>query len=162
MLFSLTTIPMTRRRMKDMDALQRIMMRRIVGWRRVAGETWQDPMSRMKQRLLFAANIYPCRKWSESWAQAQWRYAIHIYEGHPALWAKRLCKYNAQAVHDPNRIIQAKRSRGHPRLRWDGHIQSFCKQQWPERRGDNWSDTLGVSIFAQATCMTCIGVSTYM
>ena len=41
MLFGLITFPMTRTMLKSMDALQRKMMRRIIGWRRLDTESWE-------------------------------------------------------------------------------------------------------------------------
>ena len=46
-LFGLTTLPITRSRLRDLDILQRKMMRRIVGWRRIDGEDWEDTTRRM-------------------------------------------------------------------------------------------------------------------
>ena len=51
LLFGTAVLPMTRTQLQDLDRLQRKMLRRIVGWRRIEGEDCRDTMVRMNQRL---------------------------------------------------------------------------------------------------------------
>ena len=148
MLFSLTTLPMTQLRLWKMDTLQRKMIRRIVGWRRVVDETWQQTMSRMKQRVSRAAEMYSCTKWSHAWAQAQWRYAMHICRSHAETWMRQLCKHNVSGTRDPESMSVPHRSRGRPRYRWDHYLQSFCDEQWPTLHKRHWHDVLAVCNFS--------------
>ena len=50
-LFSLSVLPISKLRIKDMDQLQRQMVRRIIGWRRLPEESWKETMSRMNIRM---------------------------------------------------------------------------------------------------------------
>ena len=60
-LFGMAVFPTTRGQIEDMDRLQRQMLRRIIGWRRVDGEDWKDTMKRMKLRLERGQDLYYCQ-----------------------------------------------------------------------------------------------------
>ena len=45
-LFALVCFPLIRGQVEDLDILQRKMIRRIVGWRRIDGEPWDETMRR--------------------------------------------------------------------------------------------------------------------
>jgi hypothetical protein len=64
-LYSLATTPLTANDLGKLDALQRKMMRRIVGWVRCEDESWQTTGHRMKHRLEAALKQQPVRIWSE-------------------------------------------------------------------------------------------------
>ena len=63
-LFALCSFPLRKRELDSLDILQRKMMRRIVGWRRIEGEDWQITMTRMKFRLDRGQNLHRCEEWS--------------------------------------------------------------------------------------------------
>ena len=48
----------------EMDVLQRKMMRRIMGWRRIESEAWEATISRMKHRLENCQSLCYCQPWS--------------------------------------------------------------------------------------------------
>ena len=43
---------------------------------------------------------------------------------------------NFHPIYDPAWSV------GHPRLRWDDHIHSFCLKVWPQYRGCHWFNIL--------------------
>ena len=49
--FGIIIFPVSHSHLQKFDRLQREMLRRIIGWRKVKDESWQDTMSRMKKRL---------------------------------------------------------------------------------------------------------------
>ena len=51
MLFAIIVLPMTKGRLQELDKLQRKMLRRIVGWRRIINEDWTIIMKRMTDRF---------------------------------------------------------------------------------------------------------------
>ena len=63
-LYSLTTTPMTVTQLNRLDAMQRKMLRRIVGWIRIDDESWHDTGHRMKYRLARALEQHPVQNWS--------------------------------------------------------------------------------------------------
>ena len=63
-LYSLATTPSTQSQLGKLDALQRKMSRRIVGWVRFDEESWQTTGHRMKQRLEAALAQHPITDWS--------------------------------------------------------------------------------------------------
>ena len=135
MLYGLTTFPMSQNDLKAMDVLQRKMLRRIIGWRRIDTESWRDTMLKMNQRLLFGQSLHFCEPWSISFARAQWRYVHHIIDANPLLWARFMCRFNFNLVEDFSRWAIPHRNRGRPRMRWDDNIHSFCWTRWPHLRG---------------------------
>ena len=57
-LFALAAFPITRSRLEHLNILQRKMLRRIIGWRRIADEDWKITMERMNKRLEAAYQHY--------------------------------------------------------------------------------------------------------
>ena len=106
-----------------MDRLQRKMIRRIVGCRRIDGEEWKEIMKRMNLRLSRGLDLCYCQSWATSFARNRWRFVHHIIDGNLLMWSRVMCKYNFYAIYDP---ALPRRSVGHPRLRWDDHIHNFC------------------------------------
>ena len=141
-LFGTAVLPMTRTQLQDLDRLQRKMLRRIVGWRRIEGEDWRDTMVRMNQRLSRAEQLYFCQPWSISFARNQWKYIFHLIDAYPLLWARIMLKFNFNPVYDPEASAIPYRMPGRPRLRWDDHIHGFCWKTWPQYHGRHWFDIL--------------------
>eukprot|EP00959_Pyramimonas_sp_CCMP1952_P143736 3009205-Pyramimonas_sp.AAC.1 len=54
---------MTRARLNSRDALQRRILRNIVGWTRLAAERWEDTMRRMRLKLETAFAKFPMDAW---------------------------------------------------------------------------------------------------
>ena len=113
-LFGLGSLPLTKRQLEDIDALQRKMLRSIVGWYRVEGEAWSDIMRRMKSRVQSALPQWPVPPWSE------------VYRSTQHSFGSRIVKQNAwplfAASWDPTRhnnfATQPKRKPGRPPKRW--------------------------------------------
>ena len=57
-LFGLVVFPMTNKMLREMDILQRKMLRSIVGWRRISTESWEDTMLKMKRRIQRTRILY--------------------------------------------------------------------------------------------------------
>ena len=140
--FGLCTLPMTKHKLDQLDILQRKMLRRIIGWRRVEDEPWRDTMKRMNQRMEHAEQLYTCKVWSNVFAEAQWRYVSHIIHGPISMWSRILCKFNWSTKDDPHAMFAPYRYSGHPHLRWDDHIHAFCQQKWRSGKNVHWFDIL--------------------
>ena len=96
-LFAIAVLPMTKGRLQELDKLQRKMLRRIVGWRRIENEDWSITMKRMNDRLDQGQRLFYCEPWSIRFARNQWRYIQHLIKAYPLLWTRILYKYNAYA-----------------------------------------------------------------
>ena len=142
MIYDLSTFLMTLGKLKELDRLQRRILRRIIGWRRIDGEEWRTTMIRMNGRLSRANQIYARKSWSSSFARSQWRYVCHLLHGPISLWSRILCKYNWSAAYDPQSCVIPHRRLGHPRRKWDNHIHSFCLFLWPAQEYTHWFDIL--------------------
>ena len=77
-LFGLHVLPLTLSQIHALDAVQRRMLRSVVGWVRVANEDWHSTMSRMKHRLTAALHIHPVDTWSRQLAQRQYNFAFQM------------------------------------------------------------------------------------
>ena len=77
-LFGLATTALPKSEISKLDSLRRRMLRHIVGWVRVEGETWNVTMRRMNTRLLQAQQLLPMRLWSESLYLAKFRLAFRV------------------------------------------------------------------------------------
>ena len=64
-LYSLSTTPLTISQLERLDAVQRKMLRKIVGWIRHDEEEWKTTGHRMKERLESALRKQRVRPWSE-------------------------------------------------------------------------------------------------
>ena len=64
-LFALASFPLTRCQVALLDTLQRKMVRRIVGWRRIDGEPWDETMRKMRDRVEGARHLYDWKCWSQ-------------------------------------------------------------------------------------------------
>ena len=62
--YSLSTTPLTGVQLSMLDATQRKMIRRMVGWVRFDDESWEVTGQRMKARLESALHRFPVRPWS--------------------------------------------------------------------------------------------------
>ena len=123
-------------------AITRKMLRRIVGWRRVEGERWEDTMRRMNHRLAFDEQLYFCQPWSIMFARMQWRYCLRVVRASSLAWQYHLRRHNVIPKIDPASPHLPYRNRGRPLLRWDDHIRCFCTLTWPARYGRHWNDIM--------------------
>ena len=58
-LFGLPVFPLLRSQLRDLDIVQRKMLRRVIGWRTLPGESWRDTMKRMTDQRR-AETLYFC------------------------------------------------------------------------------------------------------
>ena len=78
MLFSLHTLALTKVQLKNVNVLQRKMLRSIVGWVRLNGDDWSETIRRMNHRLSVALAPFPIRPWTEQLAKRQFLLAAKI------------------------------------------------------------------------------------
>lgn len=125
-LFGLATLPLTATQQKRIWAIQRKMLRKLVGWRRIADEPWQDTMRRMKYRVEHAQRGYFVESWELRWKRNQWRYAVHLANLPGSSWAKLHVLYHPPSIDDLSMDSVPHRAPGRPALRWHDALRRFC------------------------------------
>ena len=131
MLFSLSVLPISKSKLKELDQLQRKMIRRIIGWRRISDENWKSTMSRMKIRMENARIQYDYEDWSVKYAKNIWNYAIHLSKMNNSHWGRLLTLDCQTQKFDPFSPYIPYRPPGRPRLRWDDHLRAFFDRIFP-------------------------------
>ena len=126
-LFSLSVLPVSKSKIKELDRLQRKMLRRIIGWRRTPNEDWHDTMKRMNDRLENAQSLYYCEDWSSKYAKNLWKYAYHVACLGSEQWARVLTLESRKIRQDTDAIFAPFRSPGRPKLRLDDEFASFFR-----------------------------------
>ena len=84
-LFRTQVMRMSKVQLQEMDRIQRKMMRRIVGWRRLDDEPWNETMQLMNLRLAHGNMLFCCQTWPMMLARNQWRYVLHIIDAYQFL-----------------------------------------------------------------------------
>ena len=135
-LFALVSFPLTRDQVEVLDALQRKMLRRIVGWRRVDGEPWDETMRRMRDRLERARRLHNWQRWSYRFFRGQWKFVVHFSKTTMSEW---MLLYNCSPCFDVRGDYVPHRDVGRPRTKWDEHLKQFFVHHFPNRRGEHWS-----------------------
>ena len=138
MLFALVSLPLTRSQIEELDILQRKMLRRIVGWRRIEGEPWEDTMKRMRDRVENARTLYNWTSWSHRFARDQWRFAMHLTATISPMMSTML-RYTSTERHDSEGLYIPRRFVGRPKMKWDYYLQSFFQHSFPDRSSEHWS-----------------------
>ena len=132
-LFGLAACSLTSQQVEKLDAVQRRMLRSLVGWTRVEGEDWAVTMRRMRDKVNKALAIYPVAPWSKQLAKQVYRYS-HKIASHPESWPHLVARWH------PHDVEAARRSRGRPRLRWDDLLDKFSMatfgRPWLEAAGE--------------------------
>ena len=137
-LFGLSSCAMTRARMCSLDALQRRMLRKIVGWTRLVDEPWEDTMRRMRLKVDSALTKYPMEDWSAQLLRRQFRLAYRV-GSMIGSWPARLSRW-----HPPTTFPGAGRGRGRPAVRWDDYLRRFSHASF----GTDWIEAALTKDFA--------------
>ena len=110
-LFGLSTLPLTSAQLKQLDALQRRMLRSIAGWVRNAEENWAETMRKTNRRLEAALRAYPLKPWTQQSATRQFKLAAKFAneeESWPAKAIRWKPQHDAEGInqHRPYRLLE--------------------------------------------------------
>jgi endonuclease/exonuclease/phosphatase family metal-dependent hydrolase len=116
-LYALQCSTLSRAQLQHLDAIQRRMLRNIVGWRRKVDEPWADTMRLMKRRLELALTMHPVERWSDSVLRLKHRLAVRVASGPANAWARQVAQWEPQQV--VNETTVPVRFPGRPKARWN-------------------------------------------
>ena len=77
-LFGLAQLPLSLQQLRQIDCVQRRMLRCIVGWVRIADEPWHVTMARMTVRVHRALNVFPVESWTSQLFRRQFKMCARI------------------------------------------------------------------------------------
>ena len=127
--YGLHTLPLTHFQLQQLDALQRRMLRSIVGWVRVGDEPWRMTMHRMKLRVNAVLALHILDPWTKRLTFRQHSFASHVVE--TCGWAMNVWEWHPEADWQYSFTVQPTRRPGRPLTRWDDRLRSFCKRHFP-------------------------------
>ena len=114
-LYALDTAPLTKSMLIKLDATQRCMLRRMVGWTCYSSETWQERGHRMKIRLQQALSKFPVEDWSKTWSNRVQSLKSCMHTA--PKWTQLSYAWDPRECATRNGHF-AYRSAGRPRVKW--------------------------------------------
>ena len=122
-LFGLGTLPLYVDALTKLEATQRKMLRRIVGWVRDSEEPWASTMSRMKQRMETASSIRPIHGWRDRILSARQKQCERIGNITAHDLPRLAAEWCPTATQDMSIQSTFSRPRGRPRRRWNDDVR---------------------------------------
>ena len=116
-LYSLGALILGKASLERMAIVQRKMLRLIVGWNRIEGESWKTFMQRMKVKVSNTLHSYFVESWEKVILERKWSWANRILGMSDSRWARRISYYNALQTMQDGQILSNKRKRGRPRIK---------------------------------------------
>ena len=116
-LYGLAILPLTKYDLNQIAVQQRKMLRSIVGWEFISGESYENTMSRMKRKMTYANTLYHVESWDTRILKMQMNYMLHLStldHFHPA---RILLDWNSMIVRDASQISNSYRSVGRPKIK---------------------------------------------
>ena len=136
MLYRLTIIPLTNAQCKHMDAIQRRMLRSVVGWIRLPDDEWADTMRRVNRRVERALKNFPVKQWTQQFADRQYNLATRFAREEDT-WTTQSIRWDPLQQQDPHYIQVPHRTRGRPRRKWDDFLQQYTNENFMD---EMWID----------------------
>ena len=136
LLFGVAALPLYENLVTKIDIVQRKMMRRIVGWTRVADESWEITMRRMGNKVAGALRQWPVKTWSNRIAHTRWDLARRLNSMPIHRWANLCIRWQPTVINDSFLPTKPVRDRGRPHLRWDNTLRKYRAANF----GNDWYD----------------------
>ena len=121
LLYGLETAPLTQSLLNRIDVVQRVMLRRMIGWVCYNGDdSWEERGRRMAEKLRSCLLLYPVKTWSIIMNERKVKVVESIHE--LPFWSKASINWNPYDCVRYNLDV-AYRVRGRPCRRWCGNIR---------------------------------------
>ena len=121
-LFGLGTLPLYEDALLKLEASQRKMLRRIVGWSRSPDEPWASTMRRMNEKLDDASRIWPIQGWRERILDARRKQCERIQQMPVHNLTRVAAEWDPLLMQDPSSSHVFSRPVGRPRRRWNDNV----------------------------------------
>ena len=121
-IYGLSTAPLSAADVEHLAAVQRKMLRLMVGFVKDEGDTWEDMYRRLMTRLEIAFARRPIRLWDGECRSRKLALQTRLGNQVAGLFLQYLHAWNPNSVVDPKLSIQLKRPRGRPRASWQRGI----------------------------------------
>jgi len=121
--YGLTTAPLTKADLEELDVVQRKMLRRIVGYVVRNGDEWDDFHRRMRCKMDGALSRHPISAWSCVLTARKQKLADKLAAGSCPALVQRVFQWDPHCSADPKLTQVPSRTRGRPRCTWASAIE---------------------------------------
>ena len=135
-LFGLVVLPLQVSCIGKSNVAQTKMIRKMVGWIRIADEPWENTMRRMGTRVTNAVKQSKMKEWSTRLAETQWKFVARLKTLPITSWQNRAAFWQPDHIDDPACEYLPHRERGGPYIRWDDKVTNFSWRYF----GKKWQD----------------------
>ena len=118
-LYATSTLALTNQDLETFDICHRKMLRKILGYNRHDGETWETTMRRLKNRMNHVWQQFRMKSWSELILERKYKWVTRISKMHSSRWARIISMTNYFEMH-------GKRKSGRLRMRWKDQLNYFA------------------------------------
>ena len=153
-LFGLSTLPLNKSQLQQLDITQRRMLRSIAGWAPLVDGDWAAAMRKTNERVRLALIQFPVEPWTIQLASRQFKFACRM-AGDARPWPARSVRWDPLDF-DPSSPHLAHRSPGRPRRKWDHYLQLFSNETFPQHL--SWIDAAGAEqdwLAMEQECQEC-------
>ena len=117
-IYGLSTAPLRAGDVEHFAAVQRKMLRLMVGYVKAEGDTWEDMYQRLKIRIGSALERRPIRLWKEECHARKRALLEKLEHAETAQILQSLQIWSPDRLNDPKLQRQPRRPRGRPRAKW--------------------------------------------
>jgi hypothetical protein len=139
--------------LRQVEVVQRSMLRKIVGMRRDTEETWVDWICRTTRKTLAIAVNFGVRNWKNNHLRSKWLWAGHVARSDPRGWLHLASFWRGRSWQIINydmgsyRLLRPSNSR---RVRWEDPIFQYRKD-WEALAPDRLEWSTMVDAFVRAS-----------
>ena len=121
-LYGLSTAPLTAAHLEKLDATQRKMMRRMLGFVKERDDTWEDAQRRMTRKPTTAIRMFKVRIFSEELARRRQALFTRVAYTSTNPLVTQVFSWDPKDIADPKLEVTPFKSRGRPRTTWCQYV----------------------------------------
>ena len=123
-LYGLSTAPLTSAAVECLAIAQRKMLRLIVGYVKLDGDSWADMYRRLRQKLATAMDKCSVKEWPEELTKRKQKLWNELISNSRSPLVTRVFQWSPMEIQDPKLPVRPFRARGHPWTTWQQHIDT--------------------------------------